>query len=77
MMIAEHSLVVLNDDHTAEGLHAGDVGAVVHVYDDGKAYEVDFVDGGGSTIVLLTLEPSRIRPIEAGELLHARRLADR
>ena len=74
-MITEHSMVVLNDDRTADGLHAGDVGAVVHIYGGGKAYEVEFVDGDGSTIALLTLESSDIRPIEAGELLHARRRA--
>jgi len=75
MMITEHSLVVLNDDRSADGLNAGDVGAVVHIYGEGKAYEVEFIDGDGSTIALLTLEPSDIRPIEAGELLHARRRA--
>ncbi|MEI8021185.1 MAG: DUF4926 domain-containing protein [Schlesneria sp.] len=74
-MITEHSLVVLNNDHLADGLHAGDVGAVVHVYGEGKAYEVEFVDGDGTTIALLTLESSDVRPIEAGELLHARRRA--
>jgi len=74
-MITEHSLVVLNDDRSADGLNAGDVGAVVHIYGEGKAYEVEFIDGDGSTIALLTLEPSDIRPIEAGELLHARRRA--
>ena len=72
-MIAEHSLVVLNGDRIADGLHGGDVGAVVHVYDDGKAYEVEFVDGSGTTVALLTLKASDIRPIEAGELLHTRR----
>lgn len=75
MMITEHSMVVLNDDRSADGLNAGDVGAVVHIYGEGKAYEVEFVDGDGSTIALLTLEPSDVRPIEAGELLHARRRA--
>ncbi len=75
MMITEHSMVVLNDDRSANGLNAGDVGAVVHIYGEGKAYEVEFVDGDGSTIALLTLEPSDVRPIEAGELLHARRRA--
>ncbi len=74
-MIAEHSMVVLNDDWTADGLHAGDVGAVVHVYGDGKAYEVEFVDGNGTTVALLTLDAADVRPIEAGELLHTRRRA--
>ena len=74
-MITEHSMVVLNDDRSANGLNAGDVGAVVHIYGEGKAFEVEFVDGDGSTIALLTLEPSDVRPIEAGVLLHARRRA--
>ena len=74
-MIAEHSMVVLNDDRTTDGLHAGDVGAVVHVYGDGKAYEVEFVDGNGTTVALLTVDAADVRPIEAGELLHTRRRA--
>jgi hypothetical protein len=74
-MIAEHSMVVLNGDRITDGLHAGDVGAVVHIYGDGKAYEVEFVDGVGTTIALLTLEAADVRPIGAGELLHTRRRA--
>ncbi len=74
-MIAEHSMVVLNDDRTTDGLHAGDVGAVVQVYGDGKAYEVEFIDGDGTTVAFLALEAAAVRPIEAGELLHTRRRA--
>lgn len=44
-MFTEHSLVVLTHDRTADGLHSGDVGAVVHAYPGGKAYEAEFVDG--------------------------------
>jgi ATP-dependent exoDNAse (exonuclease V) alpha subunit len=72
-MITEHSMVVLNEDRIADGLSEGDVGAVVHIHGGGQAYEVEFVDGDGSTIALLTLEASEVRSIEAGELLHARR----
>ena len=72
-MIAEHSMVVLNEDRMGDGLSEGDVGAVVYIHGGGQAYEVEFVDGDGSTIALLTLEASEVRPIEAGELLHARR----
>ncbi len=35
-----------------EQLHHGDAGAVVHVYKNGVAYEVEVVDGGGATIAL-------------------------
>lgn len=72
-MIAEHSMVVLSQDRVADGLYAGDVGAVVHVYGNGKAYEVEFVDGDGTTVALLTLEAAGVRAIAAGELLHTRR----
>ncbi len=71
-MLIEHSLVVLNQEMVDHGLHCGDVGTVVGIYGNGKAYEVEFVDGDGSTIALLTLEPTAIRPIRAGELLHTR-----
>ena len=71
-MLPEHSIVVLNSDLPAAGLHAGDVGAVVHVYREGQAYEVEFVDGAGSTIALTTLEASQIRPLGPSEQLHAR-----
>ena len=47
-------------------------GAIVAVHAENKAYEVEFVDGNGSTVALLTLEPKEVRPIQAGELRHAR-----
>ncbi len=74
-MIAEHSLVVLDCEPPHERLSRGDVGTVVHVYQAGKGYEVEFVDGGGQTVALVTVSAGDVRPIEAGELLHARRTA--
>jgi hypothetical protein len=72
-MLAEHSIVVLTRDVPESGLHAGDVGAVVHVYRQGAAYEVEFVDGDGTTIALMTLDSKDVRQIGQGELLHTRR----
>jgi hypothetical protein len=72
-MIAEHSLVVLDCDPSHESLNRGDVGTVVYVYQGGRGYEVEFVDGGGRTVALITVGANDVRPIEAGELLHARR----
>ena len=72
-MLAEHSIVVLNSNLPDAGLHAGDVGAIVHVHGQGEAYEVEFVDGDGTTIALMTLAADGIRPIGPGELLHTRR----
>lgn len=74
-MIAEHSLVVLDCDPPHEKLNRGDVGTVVHVYQGGRGYEVEFVDGGGRTVALVTVGAGDVRPIAAGELLHARRTA--
>ena len=38
-MIKEHDRIVLKTDFAAEGLEAGDVGTVVHIYNDGLAYD--------------------------------------
>lgn len=72
-MIAEHSMVVLTNDIPTSGLFAADVGAVVHVYPGGSAYEVEFVDGDGSTVACITLEAKNVRTIDPCELLHTRR----
>ena len=74
-MISEHSLVVLDCDPPHDKLNRRDVGTVVHVYKDGRGYEVEFVDGGGRTVALVTVDADDVRPIGAGELLHARRTA--
>ncbi len=48
------------------------MGAVVHVYKDGEACEVEFVDADGKTIALLTLEAKDFRAIRGKEILHVR-----
>lgn len=73
--IREHDRVVLKADLPAEKLAAGDVGTVVHVHRDGKAYEVEFVALDGETVAVVTLEHSQVRPVERREITHARRVA--
>lgn len=73
--IREHDRVVLTTDVPAEKLTAGDVGTVVHIYADGGAYEVEFVSLDGETIAVVTLELSRVRPVEHREIAHARIVA--
>ena len=75
MTIREHDTVVLTRDLPQHSLRAGDVGAVVHVYQQGQAYEVEFVDGSGQTVALETLDASAVRPRGAGEILHIRKVA--
>lgn len=72
MIVHEHDMVVLTRDVPEHKLRSGDVGAVVHVYADAKAYEVEFVTGAGQTLAVATLEPQDIRPLGAGEILHIR-----
>jgi hypothetical protein len=74
-MIAEHDSVVLTKDLPASGLVAGDVGVVVHVYEDRAAYEVEFVSLDGSTISVETLEAPAVRPAARSDVPHVRELA--
>jgi len=73
-MIKEHERVVLTVPVPEEQLEAGDVGTVVHVYPDGRAYEVEFVALDGHTAAVATLEASAVRPVSSREITHAREL---
>ncbi len=76
-MIKEHDRVVLATAVPSEGLVAGDVGTVVHVYRDGQAYEVEFTTLEGKTAAVVTLEVTQVRPVGKREITHARELAPR
>ena len=73
-MIRELDTVVLAHDVEEHGLKRGDIGAVVHSYTDGPAFEVEFGTGEGETIAVLTLSQEDIRPIGSQEILHVREL---
>ena len=60
-MLKELETVVLTVDLPEHRLAAGDLGAIVHVYHNGEAYEVEFVATDGSTIALETLYPNQLR----------------
>lgn len=74
-MIKELDAVVLTRDIEEHGLKMGDIGAVVHRYDDGRAFEVEFVTAEGRTVAVLTLTPDDIRPMSDREILHVREIA--
>lgn len=74
-MIREHDTVVLTRDIPERSLLAGDVGAVVSVYETGRAFEVEFVAGDGRTIAVLTLEPGDVRAVNEAEILHVRAIS--
>ena len=73
-MINELDTVVLSHGIKEYGLKQGDIGAVVHVYQPGDAYEVEFVTGEGETVAVLTLTANDIRPMRKREILHVREL---
>jgi hypothetical protein len=73
-MIRELDVVVLAHDLEEHGLKQGDLGAVVHCYKDGEAFEVEFVTAEGQTIALLTLTAADVRPMGRREILHVREL---
>ena len=59
-MWKEHDVVTVTVDVPAEGLSAGDVGAIVHCYPDQNAYEVDFLDDQGRSKGVVTLSSSQL-----------------
>ena len=74
-MIKELDTVALDRDLAEYGLAKGDLGTVVHVYTDGKAFEVEFTTLAGDTLGVVTLEAGDIRPIHGREIAHARAVA--
>ena len=74
-MIKAHDRVVLKAAVPTEGLEAGDVGTVVHVYKDGLAYEVEFTTLDGKTAAVVTVEAAQARPVGKREITHAREMA--
>jgi len=76
-MIHEHDRVVLTISLPNEGLEPGDVGAVVHVYPQRQAFEVEFVTLTGMTAAVATLAADQIRPVGSREIPHARELLHR
>jgi hypothetical protein len=74
MPIKEHDAVVLSRPLPEHGLQIGDVGAVVFVHRNNEAYEAEFIAGDGNAVGVVTLKPEDIRRLDAGEVLHARRI---
>ena len=52
--------VALIEDLPAENLWRGQIGAVVEIYDNGRAFEVEFVDTNGQTYGLLALRAEQL-----------------
>ncbi|MBI2025960.1 MAG: DUF4926 domain-containing protein [Candidatus Levybacteria bacterium] len=73
-MFVELDTIVLKRDIKKHSLKKGDIGVIVHCYNDGKAIEAEFLNASGKTVALLTLSPVDVRPMERSEILHVRGL---
>ena len=71
----EHDQVVVIEDLAGLPVRAGDIGTVVHVYQSGKAYEVEFISLTGTTVGVVTLAANKVRATHDGEIANARLLA--
>jgi Domain of unknown function (DUF4926) len=73
-MLRELDTVVLTKDIPEAKLTAGDMGAIVHAYTDGQAFEVEVVSLTGETVAIVTLPADAVRAVAEGEIPHARKL---
>lgn len=73
-MLNDLDMVVLTQNLAEHGLQQGDVGTIVHRYERGDAFEVEFVTAEGATVAVLTLGKAAIRPVGGQEILHVRPL---
>ena len=72
-MIAELDCVALTVNLPEHGLAAGDVGAVVHVYNGGANFLVEFTTFDGSTVAVTKVSDGQIRPLSRNEIHHSRK----
>jgi hypothetical protein len=63
--IRELDCVALAHAVAEHGLEIGDIGAVVHVYAGGAAYEVEFLGESGRTVAVLTLRSDEVRALDS------------
>lgn len=70
--MSEFELVVLAEEIPNGKLKTGDVGTVMTVLGDGKAYEVEFVTYTGETLAVETLLPHQIRAVRSSEVMSVR-----
>ena len=71
-MIKELDCVALAADLLDYGLAVGDVGAVVHVYEGGHSYQVEFTTFDGSTVAVAKVSAKQIHPLGDKAIHHAR-----
>ncbi len=71
-MLRELDSVILTEDLAEHHLKAGDIGKVVLVHGQDEGYEVEFMALDGETVAVVSALPHQVRPIQRGEIAHAR-----
>jgi hypothetical protein len=61
----------LTSDLPVDGLKAGDMGTVIHIYGNDEAFEVEFLTLRGETAAIATLSASQARPVTQRDMTHA------
>lgn len=74
-MIKEHDRVALTIDLPEYQMKAGDMGVVVMIHGDDEGYELEIFSADGTTIDVITVESSQVRPINRRDVLHVRELS--
>ncbi len=63
---------LLESVHPYKGLKSGDVGTIVCVYNNGEAFEVEFLEPTGYTVAIATVLPSQARPATSKDMVNYR-----
>ena len=71
-MIKELDCVALAARLPEHGLAVGDSGGVVHVYEGGHSYQLEFTTYDGRTVAVAKVSAGQIRPLGSKEIHHAR-----
>jgi hypothetical protein len=70
----EFVLVALTTDLPMYRLRSGDIGTVVDVVHEGRAYVIKFITLLGKTVAVVEVAPDAIRRVEPDEIANARPL---
>lgn len=74
-MIFEHDCIVLTANLPDAGMEAGDVGTVIYIYNNGFAYEVEFITLAGTTVAVATVPADKLRAVTPKDMNHVRVIA--
>ncbi len=74
MRMKEQACVVLTKNLPEASLEAAGVDTVVHIHEDGAAYQVEVVTRAGRTVVVATVQASDLPPDGNQDISHGRRL---